>query len=225
MKSKNNFHSRKNQKGTIAVDFIFAFTLACLLSMMILAITATYTVIEISQYIAFSGARAMAAADSDITKQSERGKAKINSLLNNSVLRPLLSANEWFAVTLKDVKTGGSSAFGGDQDSYASEYAPFIFNRSNRGDQFIPQVGLRLSFEAKILNFNLSFLGRTGNNEGEGYKATVTGFLIREPTQNECLSLINQQKMTEAIKALDSRYQSVMVFTGNSQMPLEDNGC
>jgi hypothetical protein len=218
-----------NQSGMLMIDFLFSLVLAILLTSMLLAISFTFTMAEISQYIAFSGARAHAAADVTIKDQKERGLAKVDELIKkNGVFRPLLDSSRqssWFSLKLKDIRSGGNSSTGGDpSDNYDAEYPQMAFLPTGG----IPQIGLRLDFEAKVLNLNLGTLGATNDNEGLGYKAVVTGLLFREPTQAECQDLMSDKKRYQNILNLDQRFKNIISINNVQNgkfFPMEDNGC
>ncbi|MBL7669130.1 MAG: hypothetical protein JNM39_01475 [Bdellovibrionaceae bacterium] len=219
----------KNNAGILSVDFLFSFTLAILLSMMLLAVSATYWGVEIAQYIAYSASRAHAAADVSVKDQKDRGLAKLDELIKtNRVFQPLFGEklpNAWFSLKLKDMKSGGHSSAGGDpSENYDSDYTPEKFQPTGG----IPQVGLRLAFVAKVLRLKVGILGSTDDNEGAGYKATITGLMNREPTQQECEDLMTEQKRYQNILNLDPRFKDLVTRSGAASgkfFPLEDNGC
>lgn len=225
--AKKYFQPLKNQKGMLSADFLFSMILACLLSMMLLALASTYSVVEIAQYVAFSAARAHASADVEISDQKRKAAAKFAQLVNNPVLKPLLQSEHWFHVSLKDIKSGGNTATGGNpQDNYGDQYPVQIISAER--EMFIPAVGLRLDFEAKILNMRLGQLGNSGDNEGAGFHAIITGFLIREPTQKECQDLMTETNRYQKIIGLDGRFSNILSKNGNASgkyIPMEDNGC
>lgn len=234
---KNSFSPLKNNSGMLAVDFLFSIILACILCMMLFAMSVTYVSIEVAQYVAFSAARAGAAADVDIDSQKARALYKLTGASRgNSALTPLLPNGpstlkmffneEWFSLKLKDQKMGGNSSTGGNpSDSYEDEYPKDTFGDSN---QFIPQVGLRLSYTAKIMNMRIAFLGGSGNNQGAGFNATITGFINREPTQKECMDLMSTEKRYKKILDLDPRFQGILSLNSvpdSAYVVMEDNGC
>lgn len=218
-----------NQRGLLSVDFLFSLILAMVLTFMLLSISLTYSAVEISQYIAFSAARAHAAADMTVKDQKDKGLAKLDDLIKkNKVFQTLLgksSAEAWFSLKLKDLRSGGNSSVGGDSsENYNAEYPPDPFPATGG----IPQVGLRLDFEARLLRMKVGFLGSTNDNSGVGYKAVVTGLLMREPTQKECQDLMSDQKRYQNILRLDPRYGSIVSKNGVNTgkfFPMEDNGC
>jgi hypothetical protein len=219
----------KNSRGMLSVDFLYSFVLAILLSMMLLYVSATYWAVEIAQYIAFSAARAHAGADVSVKDQKDRGLAKLDELIKkNQVFQPLFGPNRpnaWFSLKLKDIKSGGHSSAGGDSsENYDSDYTPVKFIPTGG----LPQVGLRLSFQAKVLRMNVGILGNSDDNSGAGYKAVVTGLMNREPTQQECEDLMSEAKRYRNILDLDPRFKGVVTRSGvgnGKYVPMEDNGC
>ena len=217
----------RNQRGMLSADFLLSMIMASLLSILLLALASTYSVVEVAQYIAFSAARVHAAADVDISDQKAKAQAKLASLIKSNIFAPLFVGSGWFSLKLKDIKSGGHSGAGGNpSDSYDSDY-PADQTLTITGG--IPQVGIRLDFETKILNMNIGALGKSGDNNGSGYKAVITGFLIREPSQKECQDLMSEEKRFKNILKLDSRYQNIVNsknhVPGGKYFPMEDNGC
>lgn len=218
MLRKRSFQNlANNNRGLVSADFIFSFAIAAGLSMVLFVLTFTFSMVEIAQYIVFSASRAHAAAHVDQDQQEKMGNDKFKELIDNKVLASLFKNSNWFALTNLDIRGGGPK-----DKHFNDEYAGYDSN-----DPRVPFVGARADFEAKVLNIRVPFLGSTAGDD-EGYKARLTAFLIREPTQKECMDL--QVKMRyRAILELDQRYKGNGTTGALSHVskyvPMEDNGC
>ncbi|MES3037566.1 MAG: hypothetical protein V4736_06625 [Bdellovibrionota bacterium] len=212
----NNFHKSliKGQGGFLAVDFLFSMIIAALVSMMLFAMASTYTVIEIAQYIAFSSARAHASAHINYQEQQKLARAQFAKLTADPVLGPLFR-NGWFELTLEDVRSGKSA----DQNDFEADYP------KSTGAP-IPQVGVRLQLNAKLLKMRLGPLGSSDDGNGNGFTTKITGFLIREPTWEECWDQMKLDPRYESILRLDSRYGGIAgPGKARGYLAMEDNGC
>lgn len=203
----------KNEKGFLSADFLFSIIIAAGLCVVLFSLTFTLSMVEVGQYIAFSVSRAHAAAQKTQDDQEDSAKAKFASLQKNKVLKPLFS-NGWFEIGNLEIRGAGST--GKDfSERYPKELS------STKG---VPQVGIRLSFESKILKLKVPLLGSTDPN-GNGFKAFLTGFMIREPTSKECRDQIKNDRY-KAILKLDQRFNKIAgAGSEKDYVPMEDNGC
>ncbi|MNJ93519.1 hypothetical protein D3C87_112010 [compost metagenome] len=206
-----------NSRGMISAEFIFSLVLAAGLCVVLFALTFTLSMAEVAQYIAFSSSRAHSAAHVDQDMQRKMGEDKFKELINNPVLKPLFNNADggWFQLTNFEIRGGGQ------EGNFNDEYK--IGSVANR----MVYVGVRFDFVAKLLDMKIAFLGSTSDDPGgEGFKAKVTGFLLREPTQKECWDgqILGRYK---AILALDSRYRTLGSRGEGvyARAPSEDNGC
>ncbi len=203
----------QNSKGFLSADFIFAIIIASGLCMVFFSLTFTLSMAEVGQYIAYSVTRAHSAAHKTQDDQVLMAKAKFASLQKNKVLRPLFS-NGWFEITNLDIR--GAGATGKDfNDRYPK----------GQGDLSMPQVGIRLSFEAKILGRKIINLGST--DSGEGFTSFLTGLMIREPSAKECFDQIRKERYGAILKLdKDGRFERVAgAASEKDYVPMEDNGC
>lgn len=204
----------KNNRGMLSADFIFSLVIAAGLSMVLFAMTFTFTMAEVSQYVVFSASRAYAAGHVDGDAQEDMGRSKFDELLKNPQLAPLLGSTSgpWFE--LKSLELRGASP-----NSSFEDYPGY--------NDRIPFVGARAEFVTRLLSLKIPLLGRT-DPDGEGFKAKLTAFLIREPTQSECWNLQVKQRYSNIIK-LDSRYAGSNTTNAagsvSKYIPMEDNGC
>lgn len=199
----------------ISADFIFSFVLAFGLCAVLFVVTFTFAVTEVAQYVVFSASRAHAAAHVDAQTQAKMAQDKFDELLGNQVLAPMFKADGWFVLNNLDVRSGGYNG-----KTFDNEYAGY--------KKRVPFIGVRADFEPRILSIRVPFLGTTNNPSGDGYKAKLTAFLIREPSQKECWD--QQIKVRyRAVLELDQRYKgsgTVNALSGvEKYFPMEDNGC
>lgn len=203
----------RNECGMLSAEFIFALVLVVGLCSVLFALNFTLAMAEVSQYIAFSSARAFSAAHVNPEKQVQMAQDKFESLRNNPTLRPLLNRADgegWFQLDTLEVRTGVNG------DDYSGEY---VYTEKR-----VPQVGVRFKFIPKVLNMKIAFLGST-SEDGEDFGANITGFLIREPTQQECRIQMSQRY--KQILQLDpaGRYSLLGSAGSNKYIDMEDNGC
>jgi hypothetical protein len=198
-----------NQSGLVTLDFIFALVISFGMAAILFAMTFTLTVVEVTQYITFSAARAQAAANLDPATQEEAARKKYDQLVKNPVLASLYNSG-WFEVSNRstlEVKGGGNLG------SFSSDYPST--------DERKVFMGVRTKFTANVLDLKLPLIGKTADDEG-GFVSRIAGILIREPSQIECQEFMKSR--LENINRLDiSRYGS---FSSKKNFfPMEDNGC
>lgn len=194
----------KSERGIITVDYLFAFSLVMGMAAILFALTFTLTVAEITQYITFSSARAYYGSHISMDVQKNLGKAKYAELINNPVFKPLYS-NGWFEVDPEI-----------EPDDYGS-----LYNSDGVKDIF---HGVRVTFIAKMLDFQIPFYGSTSTTEMQdsGFSTNIGSYLGREPTVNECIQYFAVDRWKK-IRALDSSYQTNT--TDNGYQVITDNGC
>ncbi len=187
----------QNQKGILALDFLFAFVILMSLTVLLLTVNFTLSVTETIQYAAFSSSRVYYGAHITPEKQKELAEKKFELLRERKVFGSFVKP-EWFEMTA----SVGNHA----------ENMP-----ANRGNQH-SFWGTRIDYIAKILSIRLPLIGLTG--EEEEFAASVNSFLGREPSMSEC-SDANALR-ADAIQSLDSKYSSLGRF---NYIPIGDNGC
>ena len=213
-KQGGTFKPLQNSSGMITAEFIFALVLSAGLCIVLFALNFTLSMAEVAQYIAFSTARAHAAGHIDQTKQEQMAKDKYKALLNTPAIKPLFNkgGEGWFILSGEpDIRGGGES--GRSFDEY-----PVTQNR-------VPQVGVRIDFQPRLLNLKLPFLGSTSEDPDAGFSTRITGLLIREPTNSECWQQVRQRY--KHILDLDSRYRAISAAASGEgkYVPMEDSGC
>ncbi|WP_413289597.1 hypothetical protein [Bdellovibrio sp. HCB337] len=203
----------KGSQGFLAADFLFSIVIASGLCVVFFCLAFTLSMAEVGQYIAYSVSRAHAAAHKTQDDQEKAAKDKFASLQKNKVLRPLFS-NGWFEIGNLEIRGAGESG-----KNFADRYP-----KEENGVKGVPQVGIRLSFEAKMLDLKIPLLGSTDPNAG-GFKAFLTGLMIREPSSEECRKQIKEQRY-KAIMGLDERFNKIAGNNSEQEyIPMEDNGC
>ncbi len=201
----------QNEKGILTLDFLFSFIICFLVMQILFALCFTLSVIEVSQYILFSTARSHMASNVSQTVQIESAREKFKELTTTGAFASLYSGG-WFTISKPgDLEIKG----GGQEDTFDEEYGKESF----RG---IPFEGARAKLTAKVLNFQIPFIGRT-TDEDDGLSTNVAAFLIREPTQNECQQFMKDRHA--AIKNLDPNRFGQLQIKDDSYIPMEDNGC
>ncbi|HVK61794.1 MAG TPA: hypothetical protein VM432_09605 [Bdellovibrionales bacterium] len=184
--------------GFITIDFLFAFVIAMGFSTVLFAISFTLAMVEVGQYVTYAASRSFNPADATLSLQEANGIAKFNELVDRPVLKRILSSG-W--ISLKSPMLADFSEEYGDDDQ--------VF------------VGAQVQFEAKVLNFNVPFLGSTSNNPSTG-KATLNSYLMREPSSEECRESFNRRRY-EKLLELDDNYRQAKADPG--AVLVTDNGC
>ena len=203
----------RSSGGFLAADFLFSLVISCGLCVVFFCLAFTLSMVEVGQYIAYSVSRSHMAGHKTQDDQEKAAKAKFASLQKNKVLSPLFT-NGWFEISNLDIRGAGKG--GKDfSDRYPKERDAIVG---------VPQVGIRLSFEAKMLDIKVPFLGGT-DPEKKGFTAFLTGLMIREPSAEECRKQIKEDRY-KAIMNLDPRFTRAIGRASESQyVPMEDNGC
>lgn len=209
----NSANALRNSKGFLSADFLFSIVIASCLCAVFFSLSFTLSMVEIGQYIAFSVSRAHSAGHKTQDDQEKAAKDKFNSLQKNKVLAPLFS-NGWFEIGNLDIRGGGAAG-----KDFSDRYP-----KPSDGTRGVPQTGIRLNFEAKLLDLKIPLLGPT-DPEGNGFSAFLTGLMIREPTSKECRDQIKDQRY-RALLQLDKRFDAI-AGSGSQKdyVPMEDNGC
>ena len=211
---------RRDQRGFLVVDFLFAITLAAVMIMIMFAFSTTLTMIEVAQYIAYSTSRAHAPAHKTQDKQTELANEKFRSFRDPArfpALAPLL-LNGWFEVDEKSLEIRGGGK--GTDNDFNEEYGYY--------ENAMPQTGVRFKMNAKILKMNLPLMGRiTSDND---FAVFLTGLLIRDPTTEECRSQLKPEARFKAMLDQDGRFRQI--YSGGvpsskqtAYFEMEDTGC
>lgn len=216
LKYSPRFKALKNQKGSLAIDFIFAFTMIFGFTLIMFSFALTLTAVEMTQYLTFTSARAYFASHLDQSKQSEQAAKKYDELLAQEGYS-FLNKSSWFEI--------GNRYIGnlqGHPEGEMQEYLPSGGN-PNRFE------GVVVSFIARILSMNSSFLGSTepsGDGTGSTFATRIASYLGREPTTDECKKFIDER--WKHIRQLSVVGGNAPYSTGtdeNAYFAMADNGC
>ena len=205
-----------NSRGSITIDFLFAFVLIAGFSLIILTFSATLSMVEVVQYVAFASARNYFSGNYNEPSQKKMAENKFNQL--KSELSPLLGG--WFDVSMQGVGNFGPGNYAG-----VSKPSPYRYTTEVEHNIF---QGVMVNFTAKILDFQIPFFGATqsqspGHTPTSGFTTNITSFLGREPSFEECTEFNN--KRWENIKNLNPSYGKADQHAHGKYIPINDNGC
>lgn len=206
----------RNQSGLVTMEFIFSFVIAGGLAAVLFSISYTLSVVEVTQYVVYSAARAQLGGGKDPSSQKQAAIDKYTQLTSGkSAIALLYNKSKWFEVSKADsldVRSGPS----GDGQTFSDDLAGGSDQKDRNWFQGVSTV-----FTAKILNFKVPFLGSTNpDQEDNAFRTRLNAMLIREPSQKECRDFYESRR--QALSQLSSGqgfYQSSLYI------PQEDNGC
>lgn len=196
-----NFKALESNQGLISIDFLFGFLLSFAFLMVFFALAYSLTIVEVVQYIAFASSRTYMSADVSAAAQKTNAQAKATNLLG-AKFGGYVSQN-WFHV--------GS----GTDPIKVQAVDP------SGGTEFF--IGVQIPLTIHLLDFRIPFFGSTkATNSGEGFQTVISSYLIREPTEQECLSF-NANRATLLIN-INPLYGTLPNFLG-AYARITDNGC
>jgi hypothetical protein len=199
MRMSQNRKTKRDERGFITFDFIFALMLALGFTVALFALTVSLSTVEVAQYITFAVSRAYVGAHESDKEQEQLAQAKYNELLAYPVFKAAFNGG-WFKIG--PVRLG----------DFSKEYP----EKSTDNAIF---VGARLPMDARLLRMSIPFMGRTNDKTGTG-KATLNSYLMREVSNTECRENFNRARW-EHLKNM-----SVYKGVANAQAKLvTDNGC
>jgi hypothetical protein len=209
--------AQKNQRGMVIVEFIFALVITASLTILLFSVTYTLLVTSVTQYVAFSVARAYSNGGESPESQAQRARDKFASLTTDGRAVASLYRNGWFEISSPnslDIRGGLSSdnrrLF--DQD----------FDRSF-GSQTARAQGVSVRLAANILRSRLPLLGATDpDDEPNNFVTFVNALLIRDPSQSECREFMEARRRALADLPSGRRWSQAI---GRDYIPMEDNGC
>ena len=203
----------RQNKGMISVDFLFALVLVMGLSAILLALSLSLTVAELTQYITFSAARNYFPGHINPTMQIARARQKYAELISNPQVNRLYTSG-WFEVS------------GTPQIGDMTQVYPAYRQQGSNPNQF---WGVGTNFIARILDFEIPFYGSTaalGDGSGSSFNTFIASYLGRETSESECLQFV--QKRWQAIRSL-SVPAGMSSYTNNTlesgYRSYDDNGC
>ena len=202
----------RDQRGVIVADFVFSIVLAAGLGMILFAMSYTLAVVEVTQYISFSVARAGMAGHKTALEQENKARAKYTQLTTSKGAIGSLYATSWFQLGSRDKldvrqgPTGNGEMF--DQD---------LAGGADKRNWFI---GVSIPLTVGLLKMKLPLIGDTAPDEDDGPQTALNTMLIRDPSEKECKDFYEQRR--SALKNLPAGRQ---FYQTGSYVPLEDNGC
>jgi hypothetical protein len=204
----------KNEEGSLALDFVFAFTLIFGFTTIMLSLSLTLTAVEMTQYLTFTSARAYYAAHMDPPAQREQAQKKYDTLLQSDAYS-FLSRGSWFVL---------SGPYIGDAtDSPELESYKQTGGNPNRFE------GAVTYFTARILSFSSPFFGSTdpdGDGSGSRFSTHVGSYLGREPTVQECIEFTKNRWKKIRSLAVAGGGKSYSTGTSDSAYTvIVDDGC
>ncbi|PWU13673.1 MAG: hypothetical protein C5B49_14430 [Bdellovibrio sp.] len=202
---------RFHERGFIIPDFIFSILLASALGVLMFSVSYSLAVVEITQYVSYSIARAHLAGNKSSAAQKQKAMAKYNSLVNSRSSLSQIYKNGWFEAARPDIR-GGPSADGQ------------TFNRDLAGGSDKPSrnwfIGVSIPLNIKLLQLQLPLLGDSAPNHPNGFLTHISSMLIREVSEDEC-----RKFMTSRGDALGQLPSGQQFYRRDAYVPLEDNGC
>lgn len=209
-----------NSRGSLTVDFLFAFFLVCGFSLVVITFSATLTMVEVVQYMSFSSARQYFAANVSEEKQKEAAAEKFFSLKSNPIIAPLLNGG-WFNVPDESFLVA----------SNIPEKYPAFQNYRPEDPKINLFHGVIVRFQAKILDFQIPLFGGSKKSDAEddegssGFSTHITAFLGREPSFEEC-NLFNENRWENIQRLPNSVGASPYSTAGDksSYVIINDNG-
>lgn len=194
-----------NQSGQVMTEFLFATIVSFGLFMLFFALTMTFAAVEVTQYAAYSTARAQVGGNKTPEDQKQAALNKYKSLLKNPSYGVFFQSG-WFVLgKTPDIRQGGSG------QTFTELYSPGGFNNT-------VYMGASIPFESKLMAYKVMFID-SGKQNDSGFKTNVNGILAREPAQSECQSFWRDR--SAALKQLPSGGS----MNTESYYPMEDNGC
>jgi hypothetical protein len=199
-----------DERGITTTDFLFSMMFAISMIMVTLALTFTLSMMEITQYITYSAARAMSAAQETSDLQIEKAKSKFNYLSQSHPAFKNLYAGSWFSLSVPEIRSGTSG--GGGSKNFETDYPS-----SGLSSEFKYMHGVRATLTAKVLEINVPFIGSLAPENG-GFSARLVSIMLRESSFQECRDWMS------------ARFQKLFneqTLKNGSAPPVawEDNGC
>lgn len=197
-----------NQSGQGVLDFLFASVLIFGTAALIGALSTALTLTEAIQYVSFSGARSYFAADRTIAQQSQAAEEQVNALVKNLPFLTGAINSGWIKITRKQAR---------NYTDYAVSKGGELGADSGRNEF----TGYQLEVALPLLTFKIPLMGNLVTpSDGDDVKVTVSSFLMREPTYEECVKFNNQ--LYQVLLQKNSAYARGAT-TGF--VAINDNGC
>lgn len=203
----------------MTTEFALSIVLISGIAVALFALSYTLVVVEVTQYIAFSVARAHAVAHLSPELQKEVAETKYQNLIS----RPPIShffQGQWFEIA-KPAELKIKQGIEPD-DTFFDQ-----IGSSSEGNRFNRFQGVMIRLIPKIMNFKIPLIGNTNpDGDDEAFTTTINGLLIREPSASECQSYFNNRNKAPVWKDLMSDGSSGIYQVKDSDFVLgEDSGC
>ncbi len=206
-----------DQKGQLTAEFLFAIVIAFGLFSLFFAMTLTFSVIEVSQYIVYSTARTHAASNLNMLTQKQEAIKKFNSLKDSTNLASLYS-NNWFIfgpIADNMIRQGTTDS------NFFKEFANVGTGSDDQYKKVF--VGVSVPLEAKIMTMKIPFISGSGPDDDTSvFKTNVNTMLLREISQEECQQAHWGEGRRQALKGLKS---GTNFYQEAKYHRMEDNGC
>ncbi len=205
--STANSSGIRSNRGLISIDFLFGFLMSFAFLMIFFALAYSLTIVEVVQYIAFASSRAYMGADINQSTQANNAKSKAASLIEGKFASFL--GKSWFTL--------------GTGRDYIKIRSTDMSLNSQGGPEFF--IGVEIPLTIHLLDFRIPFFGRTkATNAGQGFQTQVSSYLIREPTEKECLDFNSNRANLLINNTVSTGFGSISSFLG-SYIRITDNGC
>lgn len=220
MQQKKKFQNPlKNQKGSLTIEMIFGLITAIGVGVVLFVISFSLTTIEIAQYIAFSAARAQAAANRDLNAQVQRGRDKYTNIKDKIFSA---DAEKWFEFPSANNTFVWNS-------NWASRFPNDNVLDIGGGQTFpwAPNKGFGFPLTLKILGVKLPVLGSAGDKDS--FKTFISALVLRQPTHAECVDFWGPARGM-ALQMMDPRFQNlgptaISLAYQNTTAMMTENAC
>lgn len=211
------FH--KNQSGFIFADFIFSLVLVLSSCVILFVLCFSLASVEIGQYITWSTARAYSGGHLTSDRSTLAGKQKFRKLSTQFPLLTGANTNTfWFQLELQDV--------GNNNSLIANLQQINTSNSLSNGEPRQPWTGAAAELDVALFRrLYLPFIGKLSTDDSV-FKYNLRAFILRNPSQNECLEFF-KQKYDEGVSKIEGSWNNRNFLTnaGSDFVPMEDNGC
>lgn len=203
-----------SQSGLILTDFIFAIILTSGMSVLLFSLCYSLAVVEVTQYVSYSTARAHLAGNKDPLAQEAKARAKYTQLTTGRGAIGTLYQNGWFTVP----NAGGIDVRSGVTGN-GRQFSQDLAGGSDPSDRnwFL---GVSIPLTIGMLKFNFPLLGNTAPDEDQGFQTRLNTMLIRDPSEKECRDFMQNRRAN-----LGSLPSAQGFYVPDAYIPIEDNGC
>ena len=171
-------------------------------------------VVEVTQYLSYSTARAHLASNKDPAAQAAKARAKYEALVGSKNAIGTLYQNGWFEAA-KPAELDIRQGITGDGKSFSDDLA---------GGSDSPErnwfLGVSVPFTIKLMKFSFPFLGSTAPDHEDGFQTRLNTMLIRESSEKECKDFMENRR-----SALGTLPAATTYYDPAAYVPMEDNGC